>query len=59
MYNEEEIFAFLNSLQSSGEDMTLAHSYLISKFSMTKREATIWIGDWLNTFSKPFCEDCE
>lgn len=60
MYSEEEIFNYLNELRDSGEtNMFGAGAFLQEKFGMDTAEASGWIGNWMNSYNKPYCEDCE
>ena len=60
MYNKDEIFQYLETLQQSGvTNMIGIGAYLEVEFGMTSREASSWLGDWINSFNKNNCENCE
>lgn len=60
MCNKDEIFKYLLELQLSGEtNMLGAGVYLERDFNMKSNEAKRWLGDWIQSFSKPNCENCE
>ena len=60
MYDQDEIFNYLKDLQKRGvTNMIGAGSYLEVEFGMTSREASSWLGDWINSFNKNNCENCE
>jgi len=59
-YNKAKVFDFLNKLQIMGDvNMNFAAPNLIEEFGMDSLTARRWLGDWIQSFGKPYCEDCE
>jgi len=53
MYDEKEIFEFLDDLRESGvTNMFGAPAYLQHHFGMTRRESFDWTKKWMETFSE-------
>lgn len=60
MYDEDEVFEYLLNLRDRGVvNMFQASPYLQEEFGMTTNESSQWLGDWIQSFSKPTCENCD
>jgi len=60
MQNEEKIFNYLLKLQMSGvTNMVVMSAHLEIEFGIRSSEASICIGNWINSFQRPECINCE
>jgi hypothetical protein len=58
MYDENEVFEYLDDLRKSGEtNMFGARPYLQREFLMDKREAADYLMKWMRTFSERHPEE--
>lgn len=60
MYNELEIFDFLNNLKMNGINNPAVHNSLLQdKFKMSSEESSLFIGYWMVMLSENKCKNCE